>query len=77
MPRHDFVDKVMAFIAYCQRELHLVFPKLAGIESRLNRHDVIERGKTEPAAGLQKDAKVLGVTVGCAKKPEYDLRLEK
>jgi hypothetical protein len=42
----------MAVIAYRQRELHLVFTELAGIEARLNRHDVVERSKTEPAAGL-------------------------
>jgi hypothetical protein len=67
----------MAVITYGQRELHLVFTELAGTEGRLDRHHVVERSKTKPAAGLQKDAEVLGVTVGCAKKPQHDLCLEK
>src|SRR3972149_10868033 len=77
MPRHDLMDHIMPAVAHRERELHLVPAELARIKCRLHRHHVIERCKTEPATGTQKDAEVLGVTVSRAEKPEEDLSFEK
>src|SRR5207253_4953907 len=59
------------------RKLHLVLCDLFGVETRLRRHNVVQRRKPEAATGRKPDAKILRMAIGRTEQPEYDLRFEK
>src|SRR5208282_6102831 len=76
MATDDRVDRVMPVVADRHGELHLVLRDLTRIEAGLRRDDVVERREAESAARREPDAEILGMAVGGAEQPEYDLRFE-
>ena len=68
----DAVDEGVAIVADGHGELHPLALDLPTVEARLRRYDVVERCHAEAAAGLEEDAEVLAVSVGCREQPEDD-----
>src|SRR6185437_4639265 len=65
MPGLYFVDAVVAVRADRHREFHLLALDLACIEAGLGSQYIVERCQRIASTGMEEDAEVLGVAVGC------------
>ena len=71
--RQNSGHDVVAVVVNRERESEFVSPELAGIDSVLRRHDVIERSEIEASARPQEDTEILRVSVRGPQQPERDL----
>src|SRR5690606_8832988 len=72
----DLIDAVVVVAAHRHGELHLRALDLPRIEAGLGTEHIIDRVEFEAPTGIEKDAEVLGVPIGCADQPEDQLSLQ-
>jgi len=76
MAAFDFVEAVVAAVTDGHGELQLFALDLTPFQAGLRGEDIVERGETKASARAEKEAEVLGMSIGCADEPEENLRFE-